>query len=174
MTTQRPPHVERKVIPHQIDHGPVIIHPVTLRTEVAAVKAGAATAPAHPAIYQPWAPLAAQAEAAFKAELSAALRVYQERIGAAGKILDTAQGMATEQAGALQAAAWAIWTRYMESADRTASAIMTPALAGYDREVAAAQQAYDAALGDAEKTYRAVMSDVHRASTDAAGLGKTG
>lgn len=170
MTTHKPPHVEHKPVPHLIDKGHIPTHPVVLKEVVTTTMATTVAANPHPSVFQPWTQLAAQAEAEFKGVMAAALRVYQAEFTAAGKILETAQAMSAEQAGTLQAAAWAAWNRYMEQADATAAAIMGPALAGYDRAIAAASDAYQKALTDAEKTYKAVMADVNRATADAKGF----
>lgn len=173
MTTHRPPHVEQHPKPHLIDKGVIETHPVVLRQAVTTARQVGANPPPHPSVWAPWGPVAAQAEAEFKAEIATALKLLQHRTGDASKVLDTAEAMAAEQAGTLRAAAWAAWHRYMDAADRTAAAIMGPAADGYQREIAAATAAYEAQLAQAESTYAAVLADVNRAKTDASGIAAT-
>lgn len=166
MAKTLPPRVIHRPVPFPVDHGPVIPPPAVQRVVIDQTRQAAQTTPPHPAVWQPWTTLAAQAESQLKAEISAALKAYEMQFGAAGRILDTAYGMATEQAGQLQAAAWAAFNRYMAAADATSRAILEPATTAYDQAVSNATAAYAAALGEAEKTYRQVMADVNRAKTD--------
>jgi hypothetical protein len=137
---------------------------------VNSVKQAAQQPPAHPAQWQPWAPLAAQAEARFKAEIGQALSELSRRTGDAGRILDTAQAMAAESGGQLRAAAWSAFSRNMDAAAVTESAILAPAVAAYDTQVTAAVADYTAAITDAENTYKALMAGVAQAKNDGAAM----
>ncbi|HEV2222426.1 MAG TPA: hypothetical protein VGR84_05430 [Candidatus Acidoferrales bacterium] len=136
----------------------------------AAVVQSRAAAPAnsgHPAVFQPWTVLLAQADARLKTEITAALRALEAEQAEAGRALDRSYAMAAEAAGALETAGYAALDKYLKDADETRAKIVNPAVSLYDRLIAAAHDRYTAALDDARKTYQLLAGDAAQAKTDA-------
>ena len=144
-------------------------HPSAAVRRAAVVQARAAI-PAnsgHPAVFQPWTILLAQADARLKTEITAALRALEAEQAEAGRVLDRAYAMAAEAAGALETAGYAALDKYLRDADDTRAKIVNPAVSLYDRLIATAHDRYTAALDDARKTYQTLAADAAQAKTDA-------
>lgn len=144
-------------------------HPSAAVKRAAVVQARAAIPPSsgHPAVYQPWAALLAQADTRLKTEITAALRALEAEQGEAGRLLDRAYTSAAEAAGALEAAGYAALEKYLRDAEETRARIVGPAVELYDRLIAAAHDRYTAALDDARKTYQTIRADAEQAKSDA-------
>lgn len=141
--------------------------PVTRRQHVIATRTTSTGPAPHPSVYQPWAQLLTQGDIRLKKEITDALRKLEAETAEADQLLDRAYSMAAEAAGALEAAAWAAWGKWMAAADDTRSGIVTPAVARYDEAVAGATARYNAALADARKTYDTIVADADKAKADA-------
>ena len=144
-------------------------HPSAAVKRAAVVQSRAAV-PAnsgHPAVFQPWTTLLAQADARLKTEITAALRALEAEQAEAGRALDRSYAMAAEAAGALETAGYAALDKYLKDADETRAKIVNPAVSLYDRLIAAAHDRYTAALDDARKTYQLLAGDAAQAKADA-------
>jgi hypothetical protein len=142
--------------------------PAVKRMAVVQGRNSGPTTSGHPAVYQPWTTLIAQADTRLKTEISAALRALETESTEAGRVLDRAYAMAAEAAGALENAGYAALDRYLKDADETRTKIVGPAVELYDRLIAEAHARYTAALDDARQTYQQLAADANQAKTDAA------
>lgn len=166
-TPARPPGPPHIPAPPKFTPRPILPDPVLNRSGTVATRTPVPPNSEHPTVFVPWDQLAATAAARLRTEIKDALRQMNQRTVAAGTILDTAAASAAESAASLRGAAWAAWQRYMEAADRTENAILGPATAAYDREMAAAHAAYDAAIADALANYKVVLADARSAKAAA-------
>jgi hypothetical protein len=142
--------------------------PAVKRMAVVQGRSSGPTTSGHPAVYQPWTTLIAQADTRLRTEISAALRALETESTEAGRVLDRAYAMAAEAAGALENAGYAALDRYLKDADETRTKIVGPAVALYDRLIAEAHGRYTAALDDARQAYQKLAADAAQAKTDAA------
>lgn len=167
-TPDRPPGPPHIKAPTPTKPRPILPNPVLNRSGSVATRTPVPPNSEHPTVFIPWEQLAATAATRLRTEIKDALRVMNQRTGAAGTILDTAAASAAESAASLRGAAWAAWQRYMDAADRTENAILGPAVSAYDREIEAAHSAYDAAIKDALANYNVVLADARSAKAAAA------
>lgn len=141
------------------------VSPAVKRAAVQAAQ-HASTSPApHPSTFAPWDTLLNQADARLKAAITAALGQFTSAVGEAQQLLDTSNQMAAEAGAALEANAWASWSKYMAAADDTRNGILTAAAKSYDQAVTYAHTRYQAALTEAAKTYATILTDVNTAKT---------
>lgn len=120
----------------------------------AAVPAGA-EAP----VYQPWVQVLADAESKLKTEVQTALRKLDKTTTDAGRILDAARAIATEQAKTQEAAAWVAWNTHMQAAAEIYSAVMDPALRAYTEAVTTAHGRLRHDLGPVYDAYKKITGD---------------
>lgn len=158
------------VIPHPVDHGPGPVIPAggARSTAIAAARAAAAAVPSTVRPWEPWKATIAAAEARYKREIEVALRQLDHATAAAGAILDTAESIAAQVQGQLEAAAWSAWHKYMAEAGRSSQAVLGPALAAYEQAIGEASSEYGKILAEGGRAYRAAIAAADTARAQAA------
>lgn len=110
-------------------------------------------ATAVPPAWQPWVAVQDKALARLKTQLQASLRLFDQEVTEAGRLLDTARGIAAQQTAHLEAAAWAAWNRYMTQAAEIERTIMEPALKAHADQLAAAERQFHADVDPVTHAY---------------------
>lgn len=123
--------------------------------------------PPHPAVWQPWTVVLTRADNRMRTEIAEALKVYDQALERAGRILDVAYSEASQVAGQLEAAAWDAWSKTMAQAAEASNRILGPAVTRYDQAIGDAHTMFATALGSAEAAYKQTVADANRAKNDA-------
>jgi hypothetical protein len=110
-------------------------------------------------VFHPWVQVVANAESRVKTEVQADLREYDKTVTDAGRLLDAARAIATEQAKQLEAAAWVAWNSRMAEAREIYDAVMAPALVAYTDATNAAHTRLRHQLGKANDAYKRILED---------------
>lgn len=138
-----------------VDHGPKPpVHPSTRTTVRATVgsQLGGGANPLHP--WEPWTTTVQQAEVRARQELTVALALFNQAAAEAGKILDTAQQIASQAAGQLEDRARAEYERWMTQAAAVQGQVMDPAQAIYDQAMTQAADDFNKAITTIGDTFR--------------------
>lgn len=111
-------------------------------------------ATAVPPAWAPWVAVQNNALARLKTQLQASLRLFDQEVTEAGRLLEAARMVAAQQTAHLEAAAWAAWNKYMTEAAEIEKRIMEPAL-----------KAHADQLAEADRKFRADVDPVNHAYT---------
>jgi len=110
-------------------------------------------ADAAPPVWQPWAAVQGNALSRLKTQLQASLRLFDQQVTDAGRLLDAARMVAAQQTAHLESAAWAAWNKYMTQAAAIEKSVMEPALKAHAEQLAAAQAKFRADVDPVEHAY---------------------
>jgi hypothetical protein len=124
------------------------------------VVSGEALVPADaaPPSWQPWVAVQNNALSRLKTQLQTSLRLLDQEITEASKLLDGARMLAAQQVAHLESAAWAAWNKYMAEAASIEKAVMDPALKAHADQLAAAVARFKADVYPVEHAYSAAKT----------------
>lgn len=111
------------------------------------------SANAVPPAWQPWVAVQNNALARLKTQLQASLRLFDQEVTEAGRLLDAARMVAAQQTAHLEAAAWAAWNKYMAQAAQIEQNVMEPALKAHADQLAAAEAKFRADVDPVNHAY---------------------
>jgi hypothetical protein len=120
---------------------------------------GMVPAGAEAPVYHPWVQVLAEAESRLKTEVRNALHQMTKTVTDAGRLLDAARAIASEQAKGQETAAWVAFNTHMEVAKHLYDGVMAPALRAYTDAVTAAHDRLNTELKPAYADYKKITGD---------------